>query len=52
LKYPDEPSRQFSQIFRVGEGEIGHDQLSQQQLPKHCAMDDPAGALFIAARSA
>jgi len=37
------------QIFRVGDGEIGHDELSQQQSRKHRAMNDPAGTLFIPA---
>ena len=32
---------------RVGQREIGHDELSQQQSRKHRAVDDPTRAFFV-----
>src|SRR5438552_3551335 len=41
---------EFVKDVCVGEREIGHDKLREQQSREHCAVNDPSGSLFIAAQ--
>ena len=40
---------EFIKDVRIGERKIGHNKLRKQQPCDHCVMNDPTGALFIAA---